>query len=55
MPWKVHVICGVGKPSAEHDKFTAVPLSASTLCSPEINRGATKQEHYSIDSVFVKK
>ena len=42
MAWKVHVITGTGKPSAEHDKFTALPMNASTLCGSSINLGATK-------------
>ena len=45
MAWKVHVITGTGKPSAEHDKFTAVPMNASTLCGLVINRGATMYVH----------
>ena len=48
MAWKVHVITGAGKPSAEHDKFTAVPINASTLCSISINLAVTKQKHYII-------
>ena len=43
MPWKNHLITGVGKPSAEHDKFTALLVDASTLCGSVINRGVTKQ------------
>ena len=43
MPWNDHVIIGVGKPSAEHDKFTALPMDVSILCGSVINRGATKQ------------
>ena len=42
MARKVHVITGTGKPSAEHDKFTAVPMDASILCGSSINLGATK-------------
>ena len=48
MAWYVHVITGTGKPSAEHDKFTAVPMNASTLCGTSINLGVTKQKHYII-------
>ena len=48
MAWKVHVITGAGKPSAEHDKFTAVPMNASTLCGTSISLGVTKQKHYKI-------
>ena len=46
MAWKVHVITGAGKPSAEHDKFAAVPVNASTLCGLVIIRGTTKQKQY---------
>lgn len=39
MAWKVHVIIGAGKPSAEHDKLTAEPINASTSCGTVRNRG----------------
>ena len=43
IPWNNHVISGTGKPSAEHDKFTALPMNSSALCETVMNRGATKQ------------
>ena len=46
------MMSGVGKPSAEQDKFTAVPMNSSTSCGSVINRGVTKQEHYTICSVL---
>ena len=42
MPWNNHVISGTGKPSAEHDKFNALPINSSALCGMVINRGATR-------------
>ena len=41
--WKLHVISGAGKPSAEQDNPTAVLINAATFCGLVINRGATKQ------------
>ena len=42
---------GAGKPSAEQDKFIAMPTNSSISCGTVMNRGATKQEHYIACSV----
>ena len=33
---------GTGKPSAEHDKITALLMNCSVLCGTVMKRGATK-------------